>query len=148
MPVLKRTQVIDRPLAVVFATIVDVAGFPRWNPTTKSARRVTSGPTGEGTTFELQIKGFGVVPQVLRGFEQDRRVTLVPQMKFMTGGHRFVLQPEGSATRVDHELEMTPRGLFKLLTPLVAMIGKKNLRDTAAALKAHLEATGPRPPFD
>jgi hypothetical protein len=40
---------------------------------------------------------------------------------------------------VDHELEMIPKGAFLVLAPMMGMIGRKNPRDTANALKAHLE---------
>ena len=60
-------------------------------------------------------------------------------MKMMGGGHRFLFRAEGKGTRIDHELEMLPRGIFKLMSPMLAMIGKANLRDTAAALKLYLE---------
>ena len=66
---------------------------------------------------------------------------IVPHIKTLEGGHRFRLTEEGpKATRVDHELEMRPEGLFRLLAPLMGVIGRKNLRDTANALQAHLEA--------
>jgi hypothetical protein len=35
---------------------------------------------------------------------------------------------------------MTPRGVFVLMTPLITMTGRRNLRATADALKRHLEA--------
>jgi uncharacterized protein YndB with AHSA1/START domain len=132
-------QVIERPPADVFAEIVDLESFPRWNPTTKRARKLSSGPTGEGTRFELAIRWFGTTVQELVGFEPDRRVTLVPQLRAMSGGHTFVLAPQDGDTRVDHELEMTPRGAMRLMTPLVGMIGRRNLTKTAAALKAWVE---------
>lgn len=34
---------------------------------------------------------------------------------------------------------MTAKGLFKILTPIMGMIGRKNLRDTAKALQDYLE---------
>jgi hypothetical protein len=33
--------------------------------------------------------------------------------------------------RIDHELGMTPKGVFKIFIPLMGMMGKKNLHDTA-----------------
>jgi hypothetical protein len=66
-------------------------------------------------------------------------VTLVPDIKALTGGHTFMLAPEGGATRVDHELEMTPRGAWKLIAPVIPMIGRRNLRETATALKGWVE---------
>ena len=139
MATLRLSQVIDRPPADVFAAIVDVGSFPRWNPTTKSARKLSRGETGEGTRFELTIRGFGNTVQELRGFERDRRVTLMPDIRAVSGGHTFVLAPEAEGTRVDHVLEMTPRGAWRLLAPVIPLIGRRNLEQTASALKRWLE---------
>jgi hypothetical protein len=37
-------------------------------------------------------------------------------------------------TRVDHELEMIAQGYFKVFSPMMGMIGRKNLRGTARNL--------------
>ena len=141
MAIKKLTQVIDRTIGEVFSTIIDVANFPRWNPTTPNARKLTPGGTGEGTQFELEIKGLGKVLQELREFRPNKQVRLVSNMKMVAGGHRFILTAEGNQTRIDHELEMTPKGVFKIFIPLIGMMGKKNLRDTANALQRYLERT-------
>ena len=129
MALVKRTQVINRPVEEVFQTVIDVANFPKWNPTTASARKLSPGQIGEGTRFELEIRGFGKVPQELKEFVKNERVRLVPTMSLMSGGHRFVFTPQGASTRIDHELEMTPKGWFKIFSPLMGMMGKKNLRN-------------------
>ena len=141
MAVQKLTQVIRKPVEEVFGTVIDVANFPRWNPTTPSARKLTAGATGEGTQFELEIKGFGKVLQELQEFRPNQQVRIVPHFKVLTGGHRFIFTSDRNGTRVDHELEMTPKGVFKIFIPIMGMMGKKNLRDTANALQRYLERT-------
>src|SRR5438552_18970809 len=121
MAVFKRSQVIARPAENVFSAVVDLERFPDWNPTTKSARKLAAGEIGEGTRFELEIKGFGKTIQELHEFELNRRVRLVPEIKLLGGGHRFRFSEVDAKTRVDHELEMVPRGSFKLLTPLIGL---------------------------
>jgi uncharacterized protein YndB with AHSA1/START domain len=138
--VLKLRQTIDRPAAEVFATVSDLTTFPRWNPTTKAARKLTDGPLGNGTRFEMSIRGFGKTLQELQEFSKDRQVRLVPIDRRVAGGHRFILRAEGTATVVEHELEMRPKGLFRAFAPLMGGMARKNLDRTAAALKAHLEA--------
>src|SRR5262245_11332438 len=59
MAIIKRLQVIDKPVEEVFETVVNVANFPKWNPTTPSARKVSLGEIGEGSRFELEIRGIG-----------------------------------------------------------------------------------------
>ena len=139
---LRLTQVIERPAEDVFAVISDAGNFGSWNPTIKSSRQLSEGPPRSGTRVEWVLAGFGKVEQELQEFEPNRRVRIVPHMKAMSGGHRFMLTREAtSGTRVDHELEMTPRGLFKLMGPMMARTGRRNLKATADALKRHLEAT-------
>src|SRR5262245_29266398 len=141
MAVVKRTQVINKPVDVVFQTVVDVSSFPNWNPTTPSARKLSNGEIGNGTRFELEIRGIGKVQHELREFDRNKQVRLVPSFKLLSGGHRFIFTAEGAKTRIDHELEMTTKGVFKIFTPLMGMMGKKNLRDTANALQRYLERT-------
>jgi len=141
MAIQKLTQVIDRPVGEVFSTIIDVANFPLWNPSTPNARKLTPGGMGEGTQFELEIKALGKVLQELREFRPNKQVCLVSNTKMVAGGHRFILAAEGNKTRIDHELKMTPKGVFKLFSPLMGMMGKKSLRDLANALQRYLERT-------
>ena len=141
MAVVKHTQVINKPVDVVFQTVVDVANFPNWNPSTPSARKLSNGEIGNGTRFELEIRGLGKVPHELREFDRNKQVRLVPNFRLVSGGHRFVFTAEGAQTRVDHELEMTPKGVFKIFIPLMGVMGTKNLRDTANALQRYLERT-------
>jgi uncharacterized protein YndB with AHSA1/START domain len=144
MAVIKRSQVIKRPVDEVFATVIDAGNFAAWNPTIKASRKLTRGEAGNGSRFEWQLRGFGKVTQEFQEFKRDEQVRIVPQLKSLSGGHRFLFSADGDGTRIDHELEMVPRGFFRLLGPMVARTGRKNLRDTAAALQAHLESGQPR----
>ena len=141
MPVRKLTQVINKPVEQVFETVVNVANFPKWNPSTPSACKLSAGEIGEGTRFELEIRGLGKVAQELREFEKNKRVRLVPNMRFISGGHRFLFTAQGGSTRIDHELEMTPKGIFIVFSPIMGMMGKKNLSDLASSLQKYLEQT-------
>lgn len=139
MPVFKLTQVIDRPVDEVFNTVIHLEDFPRWSPQNPSARRISQGEIAEGSRFEMEIKGFGLVPQTLEEFDRNRRVRVVPHIKQIAGGHRFIFTDLGGKTRIDHELEMTPKGIYTLMLPMMYLIGKRNLKLTIQALKEHLE---------
>jgi Polyketide cyclase / dehydrase and lipid transport len=139
MTMITRSQTISATIDDVFDTIVDGGSFAAWNPTIRSSRRLDSGEVSNGTRFEWDLRGFGKVVQELQEFERPNQVRIVPHIKQLAGGHRFRLTEEGDATRVDHELEMRPKGAFLLFAPMMGMIGRKNLRDTANALRAHIE---------
>jgi uncharacterized protein YndB with AHSA1/START domain len=140
LAILRLTQEIRRPLQDVFDTVVDAGHFASWNPTIKASRPLTPGEPAEGSRFEWELRGFGTVHQELQEFERNLQVRIVPDTKSIAGGHRFTFTDLGGRTRVEHELEMTPKGLFKLMSPMMRMIGKRNLRATADALKRHLES--------
>ena len=139
MAILTRTQIIKAPVGEVFGTVIDGGNFAGWNPTIRASRRLDGGEIGEGTRFEWDLRGFGKVVQVLREFDRNKQVRIVPHIKMLSGGHRFRFTPQDDATRIDHELEMTLRGPFRLFAPTMAMIGRKNLRDTANALQIQFE---------
>ncbi len=140
MALITRTQVIRRPVDAVFATVIDGGGYAAWNPTIKASRRLDAGELGEGSRFEWKLRGLGNVTQELQEFRRDERVRIVPLNAPISGGHRFLFTADGETTHVDHELEMVATGMFRLFGPLLARIGRKNLRETADALQNHLEA--------
>jgi uncharacterized protein YndB with AHSA1/START domain len=137
--IITRTQVVRKPVAEVFASVVNGGDFATWNPTIRASRRLDAGEIREGSRFEWDLRGFGKVVQELQEFERNVRVRIVPHMRQLEGGHRFRFTAQGGSTRVDHELEMNPKGAFRLFAPMMGMIGRKNLRDTARALQAYLE---------
>jgi hypothetical protein len=137
--IIKRTQVVNASVENAFDTVIDAGSFASWNPTIRASRQLDDGPIAEGTRFEWDLRGFGKVVQELREFDRNRQVRIVPHMKQIEGGHRFRLIAQGAQTRIDHELEMKPKGAFLLFAPMMGMIGRKNLRDTANALQTHLE---------
>jgi uncharacterized protein YndB with AHSA1/START domain len=140
LAIITRTQSIAAPVEDVFAVVVEGGDYASWNPTVRASRRIDDGEIGEGSRFEWKLKGFGNVIQELQEFERHRRVRIVPRLKQLRGGHRFVFTPGAGGTRIDHELEMTPTGVFLLFGPVMGTIGARNLRDTADALQTYLEA--------
>src|SRR5262245_23748935 len=139
MAVIKRIQVIDKPVEQVFETVLNVAHFPKWNPTTPSARKLSPGEIGEGSRFEVEIRGFGKVPQGLREFEANKRERLVSSHTCLIGGDGIISTTQGSGVPIDHEVEMTPKGFVKIFSPFMGMIGARNLRATANALQRYVE---------
>ncbi len=139
MPTVTLTQTINRPITDPFAIVTDVTTFPQWNPTTVSATKLTDGPIGEGTRYQVAIRGFGKQELELRDYEEGRRVRLVPHSKMLAGGHLFDFHAQGDHTRIDHELVMQPKGILKLMSPFMGAMARKNLNDTATALQRHLE---------
>ena len=139
MAVSTHTQFIKKPVNEVFGVVVDGAGWVDWCPTVRSARRLDAGPIGNGTRFEWDLRGVGKVVQEFQEFEPNTRVRFVTHMTRASGGHLFRFSAQGDLTRIDHEVEVRPKGVFHLFAPMMGMIASKDLRETAHALQAHLE---------
>jgi hypothetical protein len=139
MALITRTQFIKKTVDEVFAVVVDGASWADWNPTVRASRRLDGGPIGNGARFEWDLRGVGKVVQEFQEFEPNTRVRFVTHVKTLGGGHLFCFSTQGEGTRIDHEVEIRPKGVFRLFAPMMGLIGRKDLRDTAAALQAHLE---------
>ena len=110
------SQTVGRPVDEVFATAVALDKFPSWSPRNPRAKKLTPGEIGEGTQFQMGIKGFGKVTNELHEFEPNRRIMVAPLISMFDGGHRWIFTDlENGTTRIDHELEMRPKGVFKLM---------------------------------
>jgi uncharacterized protein YndB with AHSA1/START domain len=131
---------IRSPVDRVFETAVQLDEFPSWSPRNPWAKKLTDGEIGEGSRFEMGIKGSGKITNELRDFERNQRVMVVPLTNMLEGGHRWLFTDLGNGeTRIDHELELDPKGVFRLMKAMSRANGKKTVKETAAALKAHLE---------
>ncbi len=97
----KKTQIIKAPIDKVFGTIIDIGNFPKWNPTTPQARKISRGKISQGSEFEMKVRGFGMVKQTLDEFENNKRVMIVPHIKVLGGGHRFILK---KLVQIKHKL--------------------------------------------
>ena len=139
MAVITRTQVIQKPAEEVFDVLTDMGSWAKWNPTIRSSRWLDDQPIGNGARFEWGLRGLGKVVQELQEFEPNVQLRIVTDLKQVKGGHRLRLTANGDATRIDHELEIIPQGIFRLFTPLLVMNGRKNLRETANAIETHFE---------
>jgi len=137
--VITRTQVINKPVEEVFDELADLGSWAEWNPTIQSSRWVDDQPHGNGARFEWGLRGLGKVVQELGEFEPPVHLRIVTDLKPVRGGHRMRLTADGDATRIDHELEVTANGIFKLLGPMLVINGRRNLRGTANAISAHFE---------
>jgi uncharacterized protein YndB with AHSA1/START domain len=66
---------IDRPVADVFAYVTDLSNEPAWHTDLLEARRVSEGPAGIGTRYEVRFKPFmgnSEGTEEVIGFEPNR----------------------------------------------------------------------------
>lgn len=118
----QRAVTVPRPIGEVFAFLADGLNNPRWRPEVTSISRVSG--AGVGTQYAQTMKGPGG-----RSIDGDYRLTMYDEptrLEFeVTAGPArptgsFVLREvDPATTEVTFTLDLTPRGLMKLATPMI-----------------------------
>jgi uncharacterized protein YndB with AHSA1/START domain len=137
MPTVLLTQIIDKPVAEVFAVVTDIANYPKWDPPVKSVK--WDGEMGLGATYEMDVKSFGSMTFEVTEYTKDEVVRASPVSKRYSGGHKFTFSEEGAGTRIDHEFVIEPKGWLRVLSPVFGFMAKREVAGSAAALKAYSE---------
>jgi carbon monoxide dehydrogenase subunit G len=132
MPEAAGTIEIHRPVQEVFAFLSDGENDRRWRSGVLDIRRKSG--QGRGAIYEQGLKGpFGRrVPAdyEVTVFEPDRRIGFRAIAGPVRPEGRYELTPVESGTRVKFALHAQPRGLAKLMTPMVA----RSMRSEVAQL--------------
>jgi uncharacterized protein YndB with AHSA1/START domain len=119
-----QTVTMNRPIGEVFAFLADGMNEPLWRPGVTNVRHVADSGTGVGATYQQTMKGPGG-----RSIPGDYRITRYEEptrldFEVIAGPARptgrFDLQEVAAdTTEVTFTLDLQPRGLMVLITPLI-----------------------------
>lgn len=134
--------IISRPVEYVFDFVADERNEPHYNPIMIKVEQITNGPIGVGTQFEATAKSMGQPVEMtteVTGYERPRRIRLKTHMAAMEieGSLSFDAIPEGTRMRWSWEVE--PRGVYRLMGPIIAQLGGRQEARIWAGLKDFLE---------
>ena len=137
------STVINRPVAEVFAFVVNFENHPKWETDFQEVKQLTSTPVGVGTTYNCVLKFPGQT--VMSKFEITEYV--VNQKIAFAGEPAGPAKPKGSflfesvagGTKITSLPRPEFRGLFKLLEPMMAGYIRKNNVAHLSTLKRLLE---------
>jgi uncharacterized protein YndB with AHSA1/START domain len=134
--------VIDRPVEEVFDVVADERNEPRFNPRIRLVEQISDGPIGVGTRFRAETVSMGrPVEMVIEytGYERPRRLASTTHMSSMDIQYTLTFEPVPEGTRMRWSGELEPRGIFKLMSPMVAGMGRRQEQRIWTALKHLLE---------
>ena len=120
--------VVNRPIEEVFNFLADIRNETAWNPRVVRLEKTSDGPIGVGTSFEGVYQGLGTLRTQLVAVERPARFS------FRSTGPRM-----GLAGTFVLNADLTPRGPFRLLVPLMRPVLARQNASAAARLKAALE---------
>jgi hypothetical protein len=135
--------VINRPPDVVFDYVADGRNEPRYNPSMRRVEQVSAGPIGLGTRFRAEVVSMGRAAEMTNewtDFERPRRLGLRSRLASMDIHGHLTFDPVPGGTRMRWSWELEPRGVLKLMGPMIAFMGRRQERRIWSGLKRLLEA--------
>ena len=141
--------VINRPVDEVFDFVAEERNEPRYNPRMVSADLSSAGPIGPGTRFWAESRTMGRTVEMvieITAYERPRRLASSTHLSAMDIRGTLTFDPVAEGTRMRWWWELEPRGVFKLMTPMVARMGRSQEETIWANLKDYLEGqVAPQP---
>lgn len=140
-------RTIDRPVADVFARLVDIEGYNRWMSRRGIFRSVTcdsDGPVRQGTRYTDRTS-VGIVRGDISEFDAPRKVVFhytsdLLGRRMIEGWPGYTLEADGpDRTRVHHFGNARLFGPWKLLQPVFQWMANRERRLTVESLQRSLE---------
>lgn len=142
---------IDLPLRQVFAYVADFRNAPDWQRQLASVR-LEDGPfPGGARVIEIhRFLGFQVeAGGDLVGWDPPSGFTVRGRSTRLAVESRYTFSGDDKAATVGLRLTMSPRGLARLMEPVLSRVLRSDLSDAFARLPhAALRHAGVRPPGD
>ena len=135
--------VINRPVHEVFDIVADERNEPRYIPRICRAEKLSPGPIGPGTRFRAEAVTLGRTTGMTiqyTTYERLRRLASSIHMPAADIAGTLRFDPVANGTRMSWSWVVRPRGLYRLLTPVIARVGQRQELENWGGLKRFLEA--------
>ena len=135
-------DVIHRPPAAVYAYLADPQSAANWNPLLERVEG-DKGPLRVGSRWVEYERRHGqtrgTTHEVVE-LEPERRVGISVSSGGLSGLHVIVLEPRGEDTLVTSTFDYELSGAMRLMSPAVALFGRRYLAQYLARFKRGCEA--------
>ncbi len=138
---------IARPAEEVFGYCSDHTNETEWNPAMRRAAKITDGPVGIGTRYEMEfLPGRPIVAECVR-FDPPACWAVTGSGNGMRSSFTGRVTPVPAGARLDLRMEIETYGLLRAALPLLRRRMPRDLARDIAIIKARLEGPAePRPP--
>ena len=134
---------IRRPVEEVFDFVADERTEPTYNRNMVASEKLTEGPIGVGTRFRATVRA-GRRPLRMdveyTGFTRPHLIASTTRMTTADFSGTLTFTPTPAGTRLRWSWDARPKGVARLLAPVLVWIGARQERRMWTALRDHLEA--------
>ena len=129
---------INRRPEDVFDYGADMTNELKWNPKAKSIEKITGGPVGVGTKYKAKWQGSPNL--IVECLKYERPTAWVNHNDgALTVTSSYNLSPQKGGTTLHYKFDAEPKGVMKLLFPLMKSRFKKQFPRNLESIKASLE---------
>ena len=135
--------VIGRPVDVMFDYVADQSNEPQYNPQMVRAEKITAGPVGKGTQFRSAVASRGRTAEMMiecTGYDRPTRFATTTTIQQADIRYTLTFEPAAAGTRMRWSGQVRPKGVFRLLGPVITWMGIRQEQRIWTSLKKHLEA--------
>ena len=134
---------INRASGEVFTYLSDVSNDANWQQMVVEAKLTSDGPVGVGSTGMHRVKFMDMTDDYgwkIREFDAPNRSSWTFTSGPMTGEGGYVCTESGGATNLTWTGDVQPKGMRRMLAPLMGPMFRKQARKELKTLKGILEA--------
>jgi hypothetical protein len=137
---------VDRPADAVWSFVAEnfFANHPKWDPAIVEMRKLTAGGMGEGTEG-VEVRRFGGKQEaafVVREFRPATRFSFDNTSGPFELKRSYSFHPSNGRTRIEFRFIMAPKGVMRLLFPLLRTVIAGQVRTNIGRLAELLGRTG------
>jgi hypothetical protein len=130
---------IKRPAEAVFGYCSDHTNEIAWNPAMRRVAKITEGPIGVGTRYEMEfLPGRPMVAECV-GFDPPTSWAVVGSANGMSSSFSGRVTPVPAGARLGLRMEIETRGLVRAALPLLRRRMRRDLGRDIALIKDRLE---------
>lgn len=131
---------IAAPAETVFDYVTDVRREREWNPQLRAAEKLTPGPVGAGTRYRVRFgRGVGTAIIENTGFDRPRSWSGVSTARRLTVRFRGQVTPIPAGCQLAVHTELQPRGVLRVLAPLLRRVMRRSWEQDLRAIKMIIE---------
>lgn len=131
---------IAQPIETVFDYIADMRNEPKWLRGADDVRLVSGEPVAGGSQFSGTYARAGQVSCTLSEYDRPHRLVMHGEAKGMSFDDAITLTPMDGGTQLSAVMRARPKGLFKLVAPMIGRVIGKQFQANWDRLRGVLES--------
>ena len=136
------STIVSRPSAQIYAFLVDLRNIPKWQSEVVTSNILTSGPTRKGTRFTEDVKMGPMRTKAqceITDLLPDRMMAFSASSPSLDYQGKVTIEPVPEGARLTITAEARPKGLWRLLQPLMGGEMRRGIRNELAQIKSVVE---------